>query len=329
MRFTRRKMLKQLSTLSILPFLPTLQNNNDDTFVKSRNSTKKSPSKGNSKSDNYFSYCLNTSCIMGQKLGVVKEMEVAAAAGFDGIEIWIPTLQQYISEGGKLSDLKKRASDLNLKIENAIGFAQWIVDDNDKRMEALEQAKKEMDMLAQIGCKRLAAPPAGATNYAGLDLNKAAERFRALVELGVAQGVIPQLEIWGFSKNLSRLSEVLYVAAECGHPQTRILPDAYHLYKGGSDEDGLKLIHPQVVEIFHINDYPDKPGREEIADKDRVYPGDGVAPLNDILKSLAHKDYPAILSLELFNRDHWQQDAHVVAKNGLEKMKAAVSRAGL
>ena len=194
-------------------------------------------------------------------------------------------------------------------------------------MRALEQAKREMDMLAQIGCRRIAAPPAGATNYPGLDLDKAAERFRALVEIGAEMGVNPQLEIWGFSKNLHKLSQIAYVAAECGHPNTRILPDTYHLYKGGSDFDGLKLLSGETVEIYHMNDYPDQPGREQIGDKDRVYPGLGVAPTTQILKDLAASGKPKVLSLELFNRDYWAQDAFEVAKTGLARMKESVAKA--
>lgn len=274
-----------------------------------------------------FSYCLNTSTIMGQKLGIVAEIELAAKAGYDGIEIWIRNLETYVKAGNSLADLKKRIDDLGIRIEDAIGFASWIVDDNDRRTAALEQAKREMDMLAQIGCRRIAAPPAGATKHAGLDLKKAGERFRALMEVGVQMEVIPQLEVWGFSANLSRLSEVLYVAAECGHADLRILPDAYHLFKGGSDFDGIKLMSSQSVEIFHINDYPDKPAREEIDDSYRVYPGEGVAPLDQIIQDLYDPNFPTVLSLELFNRDYWKQDAEQVARTGLEKMKASVAQA--
>jgi hypothetical protein len=34
-----------------------------------------------------------------------------------------------------------------------------------------------------------------------------------------------------------------------------------------------------------------------------------------------------MLSLEVFNRDYWQQDALSVAETGLEKTRAAVRRA--
>lgn len=274
-----------------------------------------------------FTFCLNTSTIMGQSLGIVKEIELAASTGYDGIEIWVNSLQKYMEEGGSLKDLKKKIDDLGIKIEDAIGFAKWIVDDNDVRTAALEQAKREMDILAQIGCHRIAAPPAGATNYGGLDLSKAGERFRALVEVGVSMEVLPQLEVWGFSQNLFKLSQVLFVAAECGHPDTRLLLDAYHLHKGGSDMDGLKLIKGNCMEIFHINDYPADPPRKEISDKDRVYPGDGVAPLKDILHDLHKTNGTTVLSLELFNRDYWAQPAEEVAKTGLAKIKASVQAA--
>lgn len=270
-----------------------------------------------------FSFCLNTSTIMGQALPLMEELDIAAQAGYDGIEIWIRSLEKHVQEGGSLADVRKKASDLGLRIENAIGFAQWIVDDHDTRTQALEQAKREMDMLAQVGCHRIAAPPAGATKQAGLDLNKAAERYRALCEVGESMEVQPQLEVWGFSKNLSRLSEVLYVAAESGFGDVKILPDVYHLYKGGSDADGLSLIHPKRMEIFHLNDYPDIPN-DQIQDADRVYPGEGKAPISSILNMISSEEFPTILSLELFNRDYWKMPALESAKKGLDAMKKVV-----
>lgn len=274
-----------------------------------------------------FKFCFNTSCLMGQNLGIEKEVEIIANAGFDGVEVWIPALEAYKGEGKSIKDLGKKIADLGLKVEDAIGFATWIVDDEVARNAAFEQVKKEMSMLAELGCKRIAAPPMGATDVTGLDLRKAGERFRHLIELGIEEGVIPQLELWGFSKTLSRLSELLYVAAECGHPQTRILTDVYHLHKGGSMTDGLKLIAPDAIEIFHINDYSENISRKEITDADRVFPGDGIAPLDDILTTLAKDRDEVVLSLELFNKEYFKMEASKVAEIGLRKMKAAVERA--
>lgn len=268
-----------------------------------------------------FQFCLNMSTIRGQKLGFVKELEVASQAGFRSVEIWINTLEDYLKGGGTVADARKRLSDLGIQVENTIGFAQWIVDDDAVRAKALEQLRREMDLLAQLGCKRIAAPPMGATQTAGLDLQKAGERYRTILELGDKTGVVPHLELWGFSKSLSRLSEVLYVAAESGHPSARLLLDVYHIYKGGSSPASLQIVGKPSIEIFHVNDYPSTIPPATITDADRIYPGDGVAPIRDLLKVLKTPDRTILLSLELFNKTYYAQDALTVAKTGIERMK--------
>jgi sugar phosphate isomerase/epimerase len=272
-------------------------------------------------------YCLNTSTVRGQKLGIVGEVELAAKAGYDAIEPWVRDVQAYAEGGGSLPDLRKRIVDAGLIVESAIGFAPWIVDDEAERRRGLEQARREMDLLARIGGVRIAAPPAGATNQADLDLLAAAERYQALCEVGRQCGVVPQVEVWGFSKSLARLGESVFVAVESGHPDACLLPDVYHIYKGGSDFTGLKMLGPRAVHVFHMNDYPADPPRAAISDRDRVYPGDGVAPLTDILRLMQSIGFAGVLSLELFNPTYWQQDPLTVVRTGLAKMKAAVARA--
>src|SRR6266404_1107836 len=273
-----------------------------------------------------FNYCLNTATIRGHKLGLVKEIEVAAKAGYDAIEPWVDAIQKHVESGGTLADLKKRIGDSGLTVESAIGFPEWIVEDEARRAKGMERAKREMDLVAQIGGKRFAAPPAGATDLPKLDLMRAAERYRALLEAGQQLGLVPQLELWGFSKNLNRLGECICVAMETGHRNAWVLADVFHLHKGGSDVHGIRLLGANAIQVLHMNDFPSDPQREKIDDSYRVYPGDGTAPLNDILRLLRATGTQMVLSLELFNRKYWAQDALEVAKTGLAKMKAVAEK---
>jgi 2-keto-myo-inositol isomerase len=70
-----------------------------------------------------------------------------------------------------------------------------------------------------------------------------------------------------------------------------------------------------------MNDYPSTLSPDVITDADRIYPGDGVAPIKRILTMLKRHDKPLILSAELFNAGYYKQDALTVAKTTLEKMK--------
>jgi 2-keto-myo-inositol isomerase len=273
-----------------------------------------------------FTISLNTSTIMRQNLGLIKEIELAAAAGFKGIEIWIRTLEAYVKNGGNLSDVRKRANDLGIKIENAIGFSAWLSNDTNLRAGALEQTKREMDMLNQIGCNRLAAPPFGSTNDP-IALDLTANRYKSLCDLGDQMAVQPQLEIWGFSKNIHLVGESLYIASESGHTKPAILADVYHLHRGGSQPNALDAINADQFQIFHMNDYPAEPSRELLTDGHRVMPGDGAAPIKKILQTLHKKNVPIVLSLELFSEKYWSMPAKEVLAIGHDKMLAAIENA--
>ena len=80
-----------------------------------------------------FKYCLNTSTIRRQKLGIVGEVELAAKVGYNSIEPWVRDVQTYKENGGLLKDLKRRINDLGLTVESATAFSKWIVDDPEQR----------------------------------------------------------------------------------------------------------------------------------------------------------------------------------------------------
>lgn len=280
------------------------------------------------RSDPPFGYCFNTSTIQGQKLPLEQVVSIAAKAGYQGIEPWIRELDAHVKAGGSLRDLGRRIRDEGLSVESAIGFFEWAVDDDTRRRKGFDEARRNMEMVLQIGGRRIAAPPVGATS--GKDpipsLPHVAERYRQLLELGDQVGVVPQVEVWGFSRTLGRLAEAAYVAIEAAHPKACILADVYHLHKGGSSLEGLKLLSGGAIHVFHLNDYPASPPRESISDAHRVYPGDGVAPLTELFRILRAIGFRGMLSLELFNREYWKQDPLVVARTGLEKMRSAVQK---
>jgi 2-keto-myo-inositol isomerase len=271
-----------------------------------------------------FTYCLNMATIRGHKLGFEKEIQTASAGGYRSVEVWMDSLQAFLKTGRSIADARKIVNDNGITVENCIGFASWIVDDDAARKSSHEQLKNEMDLLREIGCNRIAAPPVGATNIPLMDLKRVAERFRDILELGDKHEVIPQLELWGFSKNLSKVAEVMYVAVESGHPSAKVLLDSYHIYKGGSAVDTLPLVGTAGVEVFHINDYPSTLSPEKITDADRVYPGDGVGPLRKELEVLKKTNQPLVVSVEVFNPEYYKQDALLVTKTSLQKLKAVL-----
>ena len=274
-------------------------------------------------------YSLNTGTLRGFNLGVEEEIDTAAKAGYTGVELWIDRLTAFVNNGGKLSDLKKRLDDHGMQVENGMAFFCWASNDEEKRKAGIEQMKREIAMLREIGCTRIAATAAGTTGERLDDFATLGQRYREILEIGTSMDVIPQLEVWGGSKTLTTLSDAVAVATAAGHRHAALLLDAYHLYKGGSSFEGLRLLNGRALQVFHINDYPADPPRETIQDRHRVYPGSGVCPLPQILGILDEIGFCGALSFEIFNPEYWKNDTPLsIATKGLEAMRDITRKIG-
>ncbi|AMQ55896.1 sugar phosphate isomerase/epimerase family protein [Algoriphagus sanaruensis] len=298
---TRRNLLK---SLALLPLAATAQ----------PSLAMESP-----KEATRFKFSLNTSTIRGQKLSLPQIIELAARSGYDGFEPWMMEIEGYLKEGKTLASLKKLASDAGLEFFDCIGFPTWMAQDEEKSKTGFTQMEKEMGILAELGCTRVAAPAIGTD--APLDLLKAGERYKKLLELGRKTGVMPQLEFWGAFPSFFHLGQAMAVAAAADDKDAKILADVYHLFRGGSGFEGMKMLDGHAIDIFHMNDFPGDIPRTEQQDKDRVMPGDGAAPMQELSDTLKSKGGQLILSLELFNPTYYAMDAEVVIKEGLGKMK--------
>ena len=183
-----------------------------------------------------------------------------------------------------------------------------------------------MGWVREFGCKRIAAPPMGAQNNPNINLKAAGERYGKILEVGKQMEVIPQLEMWGHSKCLNRVADTLFIAAEAGKEDAKLLLDVYHIYRGESSLESLHVVGENSLDIFHVNDYTTNIKPADIKDADRIYVGDGEAPIADIIHTLTPNNRPLIISLELFNKSYYAQDAQLVANTGFQKMKQLVDR---
>lgn len=272
-----------------------------------------------------FRFCINTSTISGQQPGLIKYIEIASKAGYDGMELWINDIKDYLAKGNTVQSLAALIKAKNIAVENVISFTTWMADDEKQRKAGVAELEEEMKILSALNCHRVAAPALGIEPGKTINVKNAGERYREILQLGRKYNVMHLLEFWGASDVLYNFSQALAIAAAANDTEARILPDVYHMFRGGSGFNCLQLVNGKVIDVIHMNDYlGNKPAKEQ-TDSDRVYPGDGVAPIKQILQSLKAMGGTKVLSLELFNEAYWKEDALLVAKTGLQKMKQLVN----
>jgi 2-keto-myo-inositol isomerase len=268
-----------------------------------------------------FKAALNASTLFPFALDASQQVRVAAEAGFSGIELWVKDILAYLEAGGTTQSLRGELEASGLALVNAIAFFAWADADGAARERGFAQAEREMQILAELGCQAVAAPPFG--DVAGSSLREIAGHFARLHALGRRIGVEPLLEFWGRAPQLSTLSQAAFVAIESGVPDARLLVDPFHMYTGGSAIGGLRYLSGAAIGLVHVNDYPATPPRETIADSDRVFPGEGVGPTRELAELLHAAGYGGYLSLELFVERYGDDDALAVATRGLASVRDA------
>ena len=267
-------------------------------------------------------FALNASTLRGYSLPLIDQVKAVAAAGFAGFEPWLKDIRA-AKESGTLGDVRRIAADGGVSFVNGIAFGQWVNPDPAVRSAGLEETRRDMALLAELGCPMIAASMFGVQKPGSPILTKEsiAERYAAVLDLGKAMGVRPLLEYWGHSVNLSRLEDALDVLKLLGRPDAAILADVYHTYRGGGDFAAYRRLSASLLPVLHVNDYPAAPARDMLSDPDRVWPGDGIAPWADIFANLDAAGADPWLSIELFNPAYWRTTPDDTMRVGMEKMK--------
>lgn len=264
-----------------------------------------------------FQYSLNSSTI--KTTPILQKIEVAAKAGYTGIELWHDDMDAHVAAGGSLAEIRRCVEDHGLQVPTTIHIHGWFQPAGDEHVTAMDEAKRKLENTAAIGAKyAVAGPPHGEADRA---LGK--QHYREMLELGEQFGVRPAFEYLGFVADLKTIDDAIEIAEGCNHPNACIVLDPFHCYVGGGGVEAISKLTVDQIAVSHFNDAPAEPDPATQRDPDRVMPGDGAIDLKRYCDLLRQIGYDGFVSLELFREDLWQQDPLEVAKSGLEKMRAA------
>lgn len=263
--------------------------------------------------------CLSGATIM--KANLAQDIESAAKAGFEGLEIWAPKLDEYLRKHSP-EELKDRLDRAWVKPASVCHYR--LVTFGPEMKESIQMIRRAASVAGKIGCSMLLlcpdSPPPGTGEAEAF--RKAGATGREVANMCEDLGVSVALEAMGCHPFIPGPSEALRVTAEVASPSFGIALDTFHLYRSGVSPDEVARIPAERVFMVHVSDCQNVP-REQLVDNDRDYPGTGVLPVRPMLSALNNNGYKGYLSVELFRETYWDQDPVAVAtesKNHLDKV---------
>jgi 2-keto-myo-inositol isomerase len=119
---------------------------------------------------------------------------------------------------------------------------------------------------------------------------------------------------------LDSLTKARALVEQVAHPNVGTILDLFHFYRSAGHVSEIAQMQPGQLLHVHFCDVMDLP-RQELDDKHRVLPGDGLLPLEETAETLLAYGYDGYLSLELLNEDLWQRSVSDVAVQGWASMQ--------
>lgn len=260
--------------------------------------------------------CIDTATIRTAK-DLDTKVDIAIEAGYDAIEPWDGELAEYEKNGGDLKKLGKRIKDAGLFVPSMIGLWGSIPENEEKFQANLPATRNRMRMASEIGCQYVQTiPNEVGQNY---DHNFVVSCYKRILEIGLKEYNVQPALVFVKMFPLKTMGQATAIALDTNHPKAMIIPDVYHMYISKGGFEGMKLLNGNIYAIFQFNDAPGGMEIEDMQDKHRVFPGDGILPLPQILKDLKASGFGGCVSLELYNPEYHKRDLLSVAKEGLEK----------
>ncbi len=265
--------------------------------------------------------CINGATTMPYALE--QDLEAAAKAGFDAVEIWSRKLDAYL-ENHDDAELKALLDSHGLRAASLCPYSLVGFSGNREQLRTIERAAA---VAAAIECPTLLvcadAPPAG------MDSDEAystmAASASAYADRAADHGVKIAIEPLGRHPFIPGPREALEVIERAGHGSLGLMMDTFHYYKSDVALDDIRAIPTEMLLIVHVNDCEDLP-LAALTDQHRVYMGEGVIPLEVMLGMLREKGYAGPMSVEIFREAYWERDPveiSVAAKAAYDRMMYA------
>lgn len=254
------------------------------------------------------------------------KLEAAARAGFAGVELRGNDLG---GVSGGPAEIADRLDHLGLTRPVLIAEADlhdWHRVAPEARGEFADRAASLLDAAERMSCRDIVFPVMDAEG--SLDLT--VQNFMFLCTRLGERGLRPILEFIGHVPKVPDLDTAAQVVAAANQPNGGLLIDLYHFYRGASRLEDVRTVPPEKVFLVHLDDATPLPRETLVGMKHRRLPGEGVAPVREVLSILVARGMKPDYAVEVFSEEFWSLGpfeaavrAHRAARRVLEEATRA------
>ncbi len=250
------------------------------------------------------------------------DIRIAGEAKFDVLEITATTLDKFL-ESHSIGEARQLIDAAHLKAHAINSIEKINFRDAAGRNEVLARTRQLAEYSAALGCPWIIAVPGpGPQGTAWQEIcDNTVASLQAMSVAAEPYGVKLAFEFLGFPWcTVQTAAQAWEIVKTTNRPNVGMVIDTCHFYAGNSALDSIRAIDASKLAVFHINDVEAMP-KDRITDANRLFPGDGVIPLKQIVGAVRGIGFDGVASVEIFRPEYWQRDPLAMAKEAFEKSK--------
>jgi 2-keto-myo-inositol isomerase len=117
------------------------------------------------------------------------------------------------------------------------------------------------------------------------------------------------------------------IVTEVDRANVGMVIDTFHFHAGGSLLPDLARVAIDKLFVVHLNGCEDVP-KAALTDAHRLFPGEGVIPIEEILRPLHAAGFDGTMSIEIFRPEYWERDPREVAREARAKAVRVLAHVG-
>ncbi|MBV9921828.1 MAG: sugar phosphate isomerase/epimerase, partial [Pseudonocardia sp.] len=174
---------------------------------------------------------LATVCISGT---LEDKLDAAAAAGFDGVEIFEPDL---VASALSPAEIRARCEGLGLSIDLYQPFRDLDSTEPERFAHNLRRAERKFELMGELGTDLILVCSAVAPDAVD-DLGLLAAQLHAVAERADAHGMRVAYEALAWGTKINTYGQSWDAVQRADHPALGLCVDSFHILSRGSDPAG-------------------------------------------------------------------------------------------
>jgi len=266
--------------------------------------------------------CIATVCLSGT---LPEKLEAAAAAGFDGVEIFENDLLNF---DGSPARVRQMAADLGLAIMLYQPFRDFEAMPRELFARNLARAERKFDVMAELGVEMVLVC-SNVQDIAIDDPALAADDLRQMAEAAARRGLRVGYEALAWARHTRTWRQAWQIVRQADHPALGLILDSFHTLSLGDSLDGLHDVPADKLFFVQFADAP-KLSMDVLSwsRHHRNFPGQGDLAVTEFARDLLAAGYTGPLSLEVFNDEFRSAPARLTALDGMRSLRWLESEAG-